>query len=100
MSQSRYASIPTLTFTTPDGRQIPYLDRRLLPAPGALATLRLHLVKPGERIDLIAQTELGDPELSWLIADGNLVMKPSDLERAGQVIIIPLPSGTPGAASA
>lgn len=99
MSQSRYAGLPTGLWTAPDGRQIPYLRRRLLPAAGSLATERLHVVVGGERPDTIAAVELGDPELSWLLADANPVMRPRELvEAVGSTIAIPLP-GIPGPAN-
>lgn len=95
MTPSRYANVGTATFTTADGRQVPYLRRRLLPAPGTFASQRLHVVAPGERYDTIAASELGDAELSWLLADANPVMRPSELVRPGHTIRIPLPAGTP-----
>ena len=94
-SPSRYAAVGTATWTSPDGTAVPYLLRRFLPQAGQLATRRTHLVRPGERVDLIANAELGDPELSWLLADANLVERPSDLNQAGQTIIVPLPAGVP-----
>lgn len=93
---SRYQSVGTATLTTADGRQVPYLRRRFLPAAGALATLRIHVVRPGERPDLIAAVELGDPELSWLLADANAVMRPRDLIRSGRSLRVPLPFGVSG----
>jgi hypothetical protein len=95
MSQSRYANVGTAVYTTPDGRRVPYLLRRLLPAPSAFATRNLHTVRPGERYDTIAATELGDAELSWLLADANPVMRQSELARPGHTIRIPLPAGIP-----
>jgi hypothetical protein len=93
---SRYQAVGTATLTTANGRQVPYLRRRFLPAAGALATLRIHVVRAGERPDLIAAVELGDPEMSWLIADANAVMRPCDLISAGRSVRIPLPFGVPG----
>jgi hypothetical protein len=89
MTASRYANVPTSTLTTADGRQVPYLRRRFLPAAPPPAGVRVHVVKLGERIDLIAYGVLGDPELSWVVADANLVMAPSDLERVGAAINLP-----------
>jgi hypothetical protein len=98
-SPSRYAAVGMATWTAPDGTVVPYLLRRFLPQLGQLATLRTHVVRPGERVDLIAYTELGDPEKSWLLADANPVKRPSDLNKPGQTIIIPLPTGVPAPAS-
>lgn len=96
MSVSRYAGAAHATWKAPDGRQVPYLVRRLLPAAGTMATLRVHYVRAGERVDNIAATELGDAELSWLLADANLVMRPRELAVPGRTISIPLPAGVPG----
>jgi hypothetical protein len=100
MSPSRYANVGTAIFTTPAGRQVPYLRRRLLPAPGTFASQRLHLVTPGERHDTIAAAELGDAELSWLLADANPLMRPSEIARPGRTIRIPLPAGIPAPSNA
>ena len=99
MSTSRYASSGQAVWTAPDGTKVPYLLRRLLPAPRTMAIAGLHQVQPGERIDTIANAALGDPTLSWLLADANLAMRPTQLAQPGQVLLIPLPAGVPGAAS-
>jgi hypothetical protein len=96
VSVSRYATVGRAVWTAPDGRQVPYLQRRLLPAAAALATLRTHTVRAGERVDTIAAAELGDAELSWLLADANLAMRPSELAVPGRTLAIPLPAGVPG----
>jgi hypothetical protein len=97
MTTSRYAAVGTATWTAPDGTAVPYLLRRFLPQPGQLAARGTYRVRPGDRADLIASAQLGDPELSWLLADANLVDRPADLSQPGQVIVIPLPAGVPGA---
>ncbi len=68
---------------------------------GHLATAALHQVQLSEcdRIDLIANATLGDPELSWLLADANLATRPTQLAQPGLVLVIPQPAGVPGAAS-
>ena len=98
MSVSRYANVGTAIWTAPDGSQVPYLLRRLLPARGPLATAALHQVEPGERIDTIANAALGDPTLSWMLADANLAMRPTELAQPGRMLVIPLPAGVPGPA--
>jgi len=99
MSVSRYANVGQAIWTAPDGSQVPYLLRRLLPAPGSLATASLYQVQLGQRIDTIANATLGDPTLYWLLGDANLAMRPTGLAQPGQVLVIPLPAGTPGAAN-
>ncbi len=99
MSVSRYANLKQAVWTSPDGSQVPYLQRRLLPAPGTMATAGLHVVQAGERIDTIANSTLGDPTLSWLLGDANLATRPAQLAHPGSVLVIPLPGGAPGASS-
>lgn len=89
MSVSRYSDSGQATWTAPDGSAVPYLRRRLLPAASSVAAARVHEVRPGERVDTIAAAQLGDAELSWLLADMNLAMRPSELERPGRTISIP-----------
>jgi hypothetical protein len=98
MSVSRYANVGHAIWTAPDGSQVPYLLRRLLPAPGTLATAGQHQVQQGERIDTIASSTLGDPTLSWLLGDANLATRPTQLAQPGRVLVIPV-SAMPGAAS-
>jgi hypothetical protein len=96
-SVSRYASVGTATWTAPDGSQVAYLLRRFLPQPGMLATQRTHRVRQGDRVDFIAYVQLGDPQLSWLLADANPVSRPSQLNQPGLIINVPLPQGVPSA---
>ena len=51
----------------------------------------------GDRLDSLAARYLGDPELYWLLADANGVLRPDELlEEAGRRIAITLPEGVPG----
>ena len=94
MSAGRYSNVGTATWVAPDGRVVPYLRRRFPPGPGQLQTRSTYLVREGDRADVVAAAELGDPLLSWLLADANLVGPIHDLNTAGRVIVIPLPPGT------
>lgn len=98
MSVSRYANVGHAIWTAPDGSQVPYLLRRVLPVPGTLATAGQHQVKPGERIDTIANAALGDPTLSWLLGDANLATRPTQLAQPGRVLLIPVSATMAGAA--
>jgi hypothetical protein len=89
MSQSRYANVGTATWVTPDGRQVPYLLRRLLPAPGSAAGGSVYVVRPGDRVDTIAAMTLGDAELSWMLGDANAAMRPTELAQPGRTLNIP-----------
>ena len=93
MSTSRYANVGKGIWVTPDGRQVPYLLRRLLPAPGTLPTASSYTVGLGQRVDNIAAAQLGDATLSWLLADANLAVRPTDLAIPGATIVIPQPGG-------
>jgi hypothetical protein len=89
MSQSRYANVGTATWVTPGGRQVPYLRRRLLPAPGSVTAGSVYVVRPGDRIDTIAAMTLGDAELSWMLGDANAAMRPTELAQPGRTLDIP-----------
>jgi hypothetical protein len=93
---SRYQGSDTGTLTTPDGRTIVYLRRRFLPPPSNFATIQRHTVTQGERLDNLAFTFLGDPELFWRLCDANNAMRPDELEELGYVLLITLPQGIPG----
>lgn len=95
---SRYANVGTATITVPDGtgghRDVQYLLRRFPPQPGSLPLLAEHLITRGDRPDLIAAAELGDPTQFWRICDANPVIHPEDLcaeDRIGESIRIPFP---------
>jgi hypothetical protein len=54
-------------------------------------------VVAGDRLDNISAIVLGDPELSWRVADANRAMLPRELTAVpGSVLRIALPEGVPG----
>lgn len=92
MTISRYQNVGTATLLSPSGDAIPYLRRRFLPIVDESAPARIHIVAVGElnRPDLVAAAELGQAELSWLLADLNPVMRPSELcQHAGRSVRVP-----------
>lgn len=94
---SRYASVGTTMLTTAGGTTIVYLERRFVPQPGSLTQVGVHTVAPGDRLDLIASTAIGDPSQWWQVADANRAMWPEDLTATvGAVLRITLPQGVPG----
>jgi hypothetical protein len=94
---SRYYGIETAIYVSPEGKEIIYLRRRFLPRLERLALLREHLVRQGERPDLVAGLELGDAELTWRLCDGNPVLRPEELtDEPGRLIRITLPENVPG----
>lgn len=93
---SRYYGIPLAVHTLPDGKQIPYLTRRFLPQPEALVQIDEHVVSEGDRLDLIANTYLGDPGAWWQIADANKSGDPRELTATpGRKLRITMPAGIP-----
>ena len=102
-TDSRYHGSSTLTYKTPTGETIAYLARRIVPQPGApnFATVAQHIVRQGDRLDLIAAKYLADPLIFWLICDANGAIDPNDLvDTAGRVLNITTPQGVPGAPNA
>ena len=78
---SRYQSLASkpLLFTAPDGRQIPYVPRRFLPADTQAVLPQSVGVRPTERLDNVAARVLGDSEQFWRLADVNSGMNPFTL---------------------
>src|SRR5262249_62096834 len=58
------------------------------PTSRAAGARRVHVVQPGDTIDLIASTELGDPNAWRRLAEANALDDPRRL-RAGQPLLIP-----------
>ena len=89
---SRYAAVEQTTLTAADGRVITHLRRRLRPRTADLPLQAEVTVAPGDRADTVAAHTLGDPELSWRLADANDVMRPSELTaEPGRVVRVPAP---------
>lgn len=89
---SRYAKLPVLTWTAPDGTPIAYVSRRFLPRPETLSQLGETAARSDDRPDLITSRTLGDPTTFWRVADANVVMDPGELvEVTGRVLRIPVP---------
>ena len=97
-ANSRYSATDIRVWTTSAGEDVPYLGRRFLPHPEKLAQTGSHTVVAGDRLDNIAAAALGDPELSWRVADANRAMNPRSVAAVpGTVLRIALPEGIPGA---
>ena len=92
---SRYATVGTDTLQLPDGRTVVFLQRRIVPPPENFATLQVHVVAQGERLDHIAAAALGDPEQFWKLCDANGALRPDELEMPGTSLRITLPEGVP-----
>lgn len=89
---SRYYRQKKLQFQQPDGRVVSYVARRLVPSRDDLTVLAQVRLAEGQRLDTIAATALGAPELFWQICDANNALNPFDLvSRVGEFIKIPMP---------
>lgn len=96
---SRYYGSGTNTLSRGDGTVIVFLARRFVPQPDRFQLIQEHSVVQHERVDNIAATFLGDPELFWRLADANGAMRPEELvERVGRRLRITLPEGIVGSA--
>jgi hypothetical protein len=94
---SRYYGLPVENLVLPNGTTIVYVTRRFVPAPERFQTLQYHTVTQGERLDNIAATYLGDPDLFWRLCDANRAMRPQDLtDTPGLTLRITLPAGITG----
>jgi nucleoid-associated protein YgaU len=83
---SRYAGLRTVTIPGPHGSAIVLGVPRVVPAP---TTAGLYQVRPGDRLDLMAQAALGDTTRWWVLADANPWSDADRLETPGQTIELP-----------
>ena len=94
---SRYASLPTATYTTAQGATISYVTRRFLPQTDSFTLLLLHTVTDSDRLDNVTNQYLDDPQQFWRVCDANDALSPFDLTTTpGSTIRITLPQGIPG----
>jgi len=93
---SRYYGYAVKTATRADGRQVAYLQRRIVPQPQVYTVLQQYVVVDGDRLDNLAARFLGDPLLFWMICDANGVVDPDELTaQVGSTIQIPIASAVP-----
>lgn len=96
LTSSRYYGAATLPYALPNGTQVMYLARRILPQPGIYQAVQTYVVVEGDRLDNLAAKFLGDPLLFWMICDANNTTDPDELTaQVGRSILIPLSSGIP-----
>jgi hypothetical protein len=73
---------------------IAYVLRRFIPQQRDIAVALEHIVKSGERPDLLAAEVFGDAELYWRIADANVMIDPFELtDTLGARVLIPTVPG-------
>jgi hypothetical protein len=82
--KSRYAKAETYVVTDTRGRVVTVVAP---PPPPDQVQLGIHLLKQGERLDLLAARYLGDPAGYWRIAEQNDVMLPEALTEAREIEI-------------
>ncbi|MEU5977662.1 hypothetical protein [Streptomyces sp. NPDC047315] len=91
---SRYHDVEIGVHRQPDGTEVRYAKRRLLPPLEDGRSDASHVVGAGERPDQLAQRYFGDPGQWWQLADANPVLDPRELTAGpGRVIGVPLPGG-------
>ncbi|MFI9047830.1 hypothetical protein [Streptomyces sp. NPDC053427] len=95
---SRYHDAEIGVHRMPDGTEVRYAKRRLLPRLEDAAEETVpHTVSAGERADQLGQRYFGDPGQWWRIADANPTLDPRELtDEPGEQIAVPLPGGFPG----
>jgi nucleoid-associated protein YgaU len=73
-------------------RQVLYKKRRILPNSEEMTLLQEVTVRAGDRLDLISNHILGDPQQFWRICDANDAMYPPELtSKPGKVLKISSP---------
>lgn len=89
---SRYKSVGTAIWRSPEGKTVHYRLRRFLPDDMQVHILAEVTVRDGQRLDQIAAAQLGNPLQWWRIADANRAMDPFELtSESGRVLIVPVP---------
>ena len=96
--RSRYDGLPTAGATVTDGagvlRSVTYLLARTPRDPATTTPLAWHRVRDDDRVDLVADRYLGDPQAWWRICDANAALDPEALvgpANEGGVIVIGVP---------
>lgn len=84
--RSRYARTPRVEIETAGGEKRVLVDLREVPAPAAN---HVHLVAPGERLDLLAYRYYRDPRRYWRIADASDEVDPFELVVPDEGLAIP-----------
>ncbi|PYS73366.1 MAG: hypothetical protein DMF69_04975 [Acidobacteria bacterium] len=83
-AKSRYVKAETYVVEDARGRTVLVVAP---PPPPDQVLLGIHLLKQGERLDLLAAKYVNDPAGYWRIAEQNDVMLPESLTEAREVEI-------------
>jgi hypothetical protein len=91
---SRYRDVALTTLTLADGSVVAYGKRRFIPPRRDIAIAAMHLVRGGERPDLLAHQAYRQALLQWRIGDGNAVIDLFELtDTLGARVSVPVPPG-------
>ena len=93
--ESRYHGAEVRTPTGADGAPVAYLARRFCPSPERFATLSVHRLPQGQRLDQTAAALIGDPEQFWVLCDANGAVWPEELEGEDVRVRLTLPVDVP-----
>ena len=90
---SRYAVIPNLIYSGPEGQEVVYKARRFIPRASQLPMRGEANVQQGDRLDIFTARYFGPPTLFWHVADANEAMDPFELVAVpGRSLKIPTPT--------
>jgi nucleoid-associated protein YgaU len=96
LPSSRYCNAATLSYTFPNGTQVMYLARRIVPQASIYQSVQSYVIVDGDRLDNLSTKFLGDPLLYWMICDANSGTDPDALTaQVGCSVLIPLSAGIP-----
>ena len=76
---SRYARLELAEYVMPDGRQVRYVRRRLIPRGDTLPLLTRVVTAAETRLDRLTAQTIGDPEQFWRLCDANDALRPASL---------------------
>jgi hypothetical protein len=93
--ESRYHGSAVRALVQADGTTIAYLARRLVPSPERFATLSVHRVSDGERLDQATARLIGDSVQYWMLCDSNGAIWPQEMEGEDVRIRLTLPADVP-----
>lgn len=89
---SRYYGLALTSRTLPDGTVQAFVKRRIIPGLERYLAADRYRTLAKDRIDGVASTTLGDPELYWRLCDANGDSDPKDAAApTGRLLIVPLP---------
>ncbi len=87
--RSRYSRTPTTEIISRDGEKRVLIELRDIPEPAAT---QLYVMRPGDRVDLLAYEFYRDARRYWRLADANDELDPFEIVNAGETL--PVPSDT------